>query len=270
MSHFNIDLSRVNGIAIDGFWAAETTNLYRLELVNKLPAGILIPPKLPSGSLHFSCKRDNMIAFGIDDGAPPLAQRTMQIIREEKIPVTFFVQGSALVNKQDNFSAIYLAAARDGHQIGLHSFSHPHMEAVQSDDAMNMQIQKNVEAMSQELKLASQYFRPPYGTVGARTRQSVSRFLSDAQIIMWTIDVKDWLYGPTDNDQLQYKAFTSDLDKGGDIVVMHYLYESTVDQLRQMIRYAKSKGKQFVRMDQCLGDPQAPELWGWERPATVG
>ena len=271
VSHFNIDLSKVNGIAIEGFWTPETTYLYRLELITKLPAGASIPPKLPSGTVHFSCKGDNQIVFGIDDGSPLLAPRTMQILREENIPATFFVQGSALVNKEDNFSAIYSAAAKQGHQIALHTFSHPHMEAVQSDAGIDMQMQKNVLAMSQELNMTSHYFRPPYGTLGARTRQSVSRFLSDAQIIMWTIDVKDWLYGSTDTkaDQLQYKSFVSDLDAGGDIVVMHYLYESTVDQFRQMIQYAKFKGKQFVRADQCVGDPKAPESWGWKRSATA-
>lgn len=50
----------------------------------------------------------------------------------------------------------------------------------------------------------------------------------------------------------------------GDIVVMHYLYKSTVDQFRDMIKLAKSKGRHFVRMDQCIGDPDAPDSWGYK------
>ena len=52
---------------------------------------------------------------------------------------------------------------------------------------------------------------------------------------------------------MQYKALVEQLNSGGNIVVMHYLYNPTINQLADMIRYAKSQGRKFVRMDECFG-----------------
>lgn len=51
-----------------------------------------------------------------------------------------------------------------------------------------------------------------------------------------------------------------DIAKGGTIVVCHYLYQSTVDYIPQFIALAKATGKQLMRVDQCLEDPNAPAL----------
>ena len=41
---------------------------------------------------------------------------------------------------------------------------------------------------------------------------------------------------------------------------MHYLYDSTVSYLRQFIQIAKASGKELMRVDQCMEDPNAPPL----------
>ena len=144
----------------------------------------------------------------------------------------------------------------EGHQIGLHTETHPHMEAVRTEREIEYEISENVKVVKEKLGVDTTYFRPPFGTIGARTRQALGRLLSDPQIIMWSIDVRDWVYGidaSGDPSRMQYKAFEDQLNSGGSIVVMHYLYKSTVDQFQDMIRLAKAKGREFVRMDECIG-----------------
>ena len=79
--------------------------------------------------------------------------------------------------------------------------------------------------------------------------------------------------------QKQLEAFQNDVAKGGNLVVLHYLYPSTVNYLREFIQIAKATGmhihghakatcgltkfvtgKQLMRVDQCLEDPSAPPL----------
>jgi hypothetical protein len=55
-------------------------------------------------------------------------------------------------------------------------------------------------------------------------------------------------------------AFQRDVNKGGNLVVLHYLYPSTVSYLREFIQIAKKTGKQLMRVDQCMMDPSAPPL----------
>jgi peptidoglycan/xylan/chitin deacetylase (PgdA/CDA1 family) len=97
------------------------------------------------------------------------------------------------------------------------------------------------------------YFRPPYGTLGARTRQSLSRHIpNNPTIVMWTIDVEDWLWGTSPTPEKQLEAFKSGVDNGGDLVVLHYLYESTVGYLREMVRYARATGKRVGTVEGCM------------------
>lgn len=82
----------------------------------------------------------------------------------------------------------------------------------------------------------------------------------DMKLIKWDIDIEDYLWGTSDTPRKQLDAFKRDVDNGGSLVVMHYLYPSTVDVLREMIQYARAKGKKIMRVDQCLGDKNAPRV----------
>lgn len=270
IAHFYVNLQKVNAIALESWYTNDTTLVYKIELVPSaaVPESVKEVTKADTGSIQVGCVDPNHIAFGIDDGSPQYLQETLQIVKDEKIPVTFFVQGVALQLsvEEGNFTAAYREMIEQGHQIGLHTMSHPHMESVKTEEEIDSQITQNIEIVQDKLGVWTKYFRPPFGTVGARTRQSLARHIEDPEIIMWSIDVKDWVYGVNpdgDPQRQQYKAFQDSLNKGGSIVVLHYLYRSTVDQFRDMIKLAKSQGRQFVRVDQCVGDPQAPHTWGY-------
>ena len=260
VSQFRVDITRVTGIAIENWCTRNQTIIYRIEMVQSagVPVSVKSVARMSTGTLWAGCVNPNHIAFGIDDGVPELMAHALQIIKDEEIPVTFFVQGSALLLTGDNgnFTAAYREMISLGHQIGLHTKTHPHMEAVRDQEEIDYEISENTKMVKEKLGVDTNYFRPPYGTIGARTRQALGKLLPNPQIIMWSIDVRDWVYGVEasgDPDRLQYKAFADQLNAGGTIVVMHYLYKSTVDQFRDMIHLAKSQGRKFVRMDECIG-----------------
>ena len=48
--------------------------------------------------------------------------------------------------------------------------------------------------------------------------------------------------------------------EGRNLVVMHYLYPTTVNYLSQFIELAKATVKQLMRVDQCMEDPDAPPV----------
>lgn len=260
----SINLKRVSGIAMENWFIKNQTIIFRIEMVAAagVPDSFRSISKANTGNLWTACLNPNHIAFGIDDGEPQYLQRTLQIIKDERIPVTFFVQGSALQLPEDeaNFTLAYKEMLAQGHQIGLHTQTHPHMESVKTQQDIDFEITENVRVVKEKLGVTTNYFRPPFGTIGARTRQALAKYLPNTQIIMWSIDVRDWVYGVDvagDPQRLQYKAFADQLNSGGSIVVMHYLYKSTVDQFQDMIKLAKSKGRKFVRMDECIGQAGA-------------
>ncbi|KAL1870361.1 hypothetical protein Plec18167_007495 [Paecilomyces lecythidis] len=260
LSHFAIDMLRVLSVSFHGFYTHEPVTLYRVEIVPEVPAYFEVPPKLPSGTMVLKCRRPNSFAFGIDDGQPEFAQEVMQIIEEEDVLVTFFVVGTGLRTKDSNFTEVYREMLRRGHQVALHSYTHPKMEGLQTLEEIDEEILKSIDAQEDLLGVRSRYFRPPFGTIGSRTRQRLAALIRDPYIVNWSVDIEDWLYADSDTPEKQLEAFECDVNRGGDLVVMHYLSPSTVGYFREVIRIAKATGKRIMRVDQCMDDPDAPAL----------
>ncbi|KAG5297896.1 polysaccharide deacetylase [Histoplasma ohiense] len=147
-----------------------------------------------------------------------------------------------------------------GHQVALHSWSHPPIEELKTDAEIDEDIIKNIQIVREQLGFESRYFRPPYGILGARTRQRLARLIKDPQIINWSVDIEDWLWVGSPTPEKQVEAFQRDVDKGGDLVVMHFLSKDTVMYTKDFIQIARNTGKRIMRVDQCMEDPAAPPL----------
>lgn len=261
INHFNIELSRVIGFALKGFYSSDPVTLSVIEIVSSVPAGTIIPSKAATGNLIFSCKRPNSFAFAIDDGIPSLAQDVLKIIREENIKVTFFTVGAPLLDQSTNLTNVYKEMRAAGHQLALHSFTHPKMESLPDYASIDWEYDEDIKAMKSQFDLTTPYFRPPFGNEGARMRSRLANAVGPkATIVNWSVDVEDWLWAETNTPEQQKVAFQRDVNKGGNLVVLHYLYPSTVSYLREFIQIAKATGKQLMRVDQCMEDPDAPPL----------
>ncbi|KAK8106159.1 hypothetical protein PG999_009518 [Apiospora kogelbergensis] len=261
MSHFNVNFTRLVGFALKGFYTTDATVFSKLEIVNKVPSGWTVPEKLPSGQFVFACKRPNSFAFAIDDGDPALARQVMDTIKEENIKVTFFTVGAALQDPTTNLSSLYNDMAARGHQVAMHSYTHPPLEGLPDEASIDWEYSNMIRAVASTFNgMHTPYFRAPFGTEGARMRQRLAAVIDDPYIVQWSVDVEDWMWAESDTPEKQLDAFKRDVQKGGNLVVMHYLYPSTVGYLKQFIQIAKATGKQLMRVDQCMMDPNAPPL----------
>lgn len=263
INHFNINLTRSLGFNLRGFYTPEPTYISKIEIVDKVPSGWLMASKLPSGRLVYACTRPNSFALAIDDGDPKYIQKVMDTINQANVPVTFFTVGLPLLDSKNGFAKNYREMEKRGHQIALHSYTHPKMEGLPDIASIDWEINNDIGAVKQVFgnNAPLRYFRPPFGTEGARMRQRLAANLGgNPYIVQWSVDVEDWLWAETSTPEKQLEAFKRDLNKGGNLVVMHYLYKSTVDYLPEFIRLAKATGKRLMRVDQCMEDPNAPPL----------
>ena len=125
ISHFDINLALASSIEFHGFYAKNPLQLFKVEITSSIPAGWQAPNKLPTGKLVRSCTRKDSFAFGIDEGNPKFARQMMDILQKEGVLVTFFVVGDILMNRTTGFTEVYKEMAKRGHQIAMHSYSHP-------------------------------------------------------------------------------------------------------------------------------------------------
>ena len=144
---------------------------------------------------HIYCSAPNdekKIALTFDDGPhPQYTEEILAILRQYGIKATFFSIGENITYYPDAFAQI----VADGHEIGNHTFSHPHMQN-EDVNALTTELTQTEELICNRGALSSALFRPPEG-VCSDTVCRVAKELNYS-IILWTVDTKDWSHPTPD------------------------------------------------------------------------
>ncbi|MBE6673438.1 MAG: polysaccharide deacetylase family protein [Ruminococcaceae bacterium] len=189
---------------------------------------------------------EKKIALTFDDGPHP--QYTMEILtvlRQYGVKATFFTIGENVQYYPDAFAAI----EREGHEIGNHTFSHPHLQT-QNAKSLTEELLHTEELLSAEGQKRLRLFRPPEGVCS----DTVCRVAAEMgySIILWTVDTRDWDHTPAKTivENVMHTV------KSGDIILFHDYITSpspTPDALRQLIPALLRQGYQFVTVSELIG-----------------
>src|SRR5438128_7898270 len=107
------------------------------------------------------------IAITFDDGpSATLTPKLLDLLAAHHIKTTFFVIGENVAEHPD----IVARAAREGHEIGNHSWSHPNLGKM-SDEAVRRQLRQTDDAVRQATGKRPTLMRPPYGSLSQRQKQ---------------------------------------------------------------------------------------------------
>ncbi|KAI7831465.1 hypothetical protein BC939DRAFT_380678, partial [Gamsiella multidivaricata] len=136
------------------------------------------------GQILERCIRPNSYAISFDDGPGQLTEELLDYLDEQKLKVTFFMNG-------DNWNCIYHSqrllkrAYEAQHQIAAHPWSHRDFNSL-SDRDIRQEMRRIEDAFRQILGVVPRYMRPPYGEHGRR----IQRVLEDMGylIILWDVD----------------------------------------------------------------------------------
>src|SRR5437762_11700308 len=147
-------------------------------------------PGITFNSVHVD---EPYIAMTFDDGpSATLTPKLLDLLAAHHIKATFFVIGENVAEHPE----IVARAAREGHEIGNHSWSHPYF-ARMSDDNVRSQLKRTDEAIMNAAGIHPRLLRPPYGSITTRQK----RWIHDEfgyDIILWDVDPFDWKRpGPT-------------------------------------------------------------------------
>ena len=128
-------------------------------------------------------KQKPMVALTFDDGPHyTVTPRILDILQEHNARATFFVLG----NRVDNFPNIIQREYSQGHEIGSHSFSHPQITTLTSDE-IEYQFAETEHRIQQYVPYTTKLVRPPYGQI----TQSLKEVLQKT-FVLWSIDTQDW------------------------------------------------------------------------------
>ncbi|WP_175532552.1 polysaccharide deacetylase family protein [Paenibacillus sp. yr247] len=183
--------------------------------------------------LIYSVGKGN-VAITIDDGPTKYTGELLKVLKEQNTHVTFFFIGqNAAAFPQSVTEAVY-----EGHEVGYHSDTHPHMSKM-TYDAQENEFNSGLNKLIKFDKHPVTLFRPPYGAYNNDTKLVTEEH--HMQMVLWNEDPKDW--ATTDPSKV-VKSVLAQVQSGS-IIVMHD-HPSTIAALPDIIKGIRSKGYTLV------------------------
>lgn len=184
-----------------------------------------------------------LVALTFDDGpAKAVTPRLVGILRERKVPATFFMVGSRVRTAPAQARLV----ARNGFQIANHTWSHPQLTRLD-----NRGIARELRSTAKALKKAGvkpgPLMRPPYGAIDPRVRRVIRR--EGLVPVLWTVDSNDWRGGSS--RQIADRVL-GQLRRGGNIVLQHdgvTNSPASVGAVPRIVRQARKRGFCFTDLD---------------------
>ena len=203
-------------------------------------------PYCEDGDNRESCKKVVYLTF---DDAPggEVTKKTLDILKEENVPATFFIIGNQVKGQED----IILRMKNEGHSLGLHSFTHERSKLYGcSSDFINemKQVQKALYDVTGE---NYSILRFPFGTNNSTyriTNDMVNAVHSNGfKIYDWTQDTLDGANPNSSPDTILNRAIST---KDNVVVLMHNAHanKNTSQALKGIIKYYKSQGYTFDKI----------------------
>jgi len=189
------------------------------------------------------------IAMTFDDGpSAVLTPKLLDLLAAHHIKATFFVIGENVAEHPE----IVERAAREGHEIANHSWSHPNFGKM-SQESVRSQLQRTDDAIKSATGKRPTLLRPPYGSITEREK----RWIHDEfgyDIILWDVDPLDWKRpGPAVVRNRILKE-----TRPGSIVLSHDIHPGTVEAMPSTLNELEAKGFKFVTVSELL-DMATPE-----------
>lgn len=180
------------------------------------------------------------LALTFDDGpSGELTETLLDGLRARGVHVTFFVCAYRVAQ----FPETLCRAAREGHEIGLHSCCHDYMHKM-SREAVYDDLISCMEAVTECCGIAPKLFRPPGGLYSPALLAAAED--AGVSVILWSVDPEDW-------DTKQHAAVLPRVLKGaapGAVILMHDLSENSVNCALRAVDTLQAEGYQFCTVSE--------------------
>ena len=184
-------------------------------------------------------REEKKIAITFDDGPD---EKTTKILldglKARGIHASFFVIGE---KAQDNKDLI-IRMHQEGHLIGNHTYSHMQLNALSTQQAC-AQVKAANDVLKEIIKEDIIYLRPPYGEWN-RKEDCPQNMIA----VYWDIDPLDWKR--TDAKEIARDIINQ--AEPGDIILLHDIYQSSVEAAFIVIDELQRQGYEFVTVEELL------------------
>ncbi|MBC7978014.1 MAG: polysaccharide deacetylase family protein [Myxococcales bacterium] len=188
------------------------------------------------------------IALTFDDGPHPVHTATLlDALAELAVPATFFVVGRDV----DANPALVARMARDGHELGNHTYRHRYLPLARSR-SVEHELRATDQAIVRAAGVVPQIARPPWGGRSPRNVRVFQRLRK--RLVLWDVNSFDWKGKPAD----EVVERVLDRARGGSIILMHEAREggeTTIAAVRLLVPALRARGFELVTVSRAIAAP---------------
>lgn len=186
-------------------------------------------------------KSEKMVYLTFDDGPSQWTGDFLDVLEENGIHATFFMQGNHL--KQPSFQSDVKRAIEEGHYVGAHSMTHDSDELYKNQQFVP-EMQETLALIHKITGTSPHLVRPPYGSIPGLKDKLIHDQVIEVGLKVWdwTIDSQDWKY--PNNPEKIMGNIKSTTTEDVEVVLMHEK-EQTLKLLPQIIDFFKDQGYEF-------------------------
>lgn len=177
-------------------------------------------------------------AWGADD-----TDELLRILKENDVKTTFFMCGYWV----DDYPEEVKKIAEDGHDLGNHSATHPHMSQLNKE-----QIKTELDTAHQKVKDLTgtdmELFRPPFGEYDNSVIEAAKE--CGYHTVQWDVDSLDWKE-KGENQEINQVLNHKHLGNGS-IILFHNDAKYTPLVLDTIIKGLKEKGYEIVPISELI------------------
>ena len=191
---------------------------------------LMVTALLPFGA---TAAGEKLIAVTFDDGPSQYTAQLLDGLAARGAKATFFMLGEMAQSRQ----GIVKRAWEEGHQICSHSYNHPNLNTLSSDQVRS-QFSRTDGILDGALGFDARFMiRPPYGNY----TQNILN-IGGVPFFYWSVDTEDWKSRNADSVYNMFLKYARD----GSIVLLHDIYPTSVSGALRAIDTLKSQGYEFV------------------------
>ncbi|MGE7726514.1 MULTISPECIES: polysaccharide deacetylase family protein [Bacillus cereus group] len=182
-----------------------------------------------------------VVYLTFDDGPSELTGKFLDVLKEQHVASTFFMQGSNLQNT--GFQENVKRAVKEGHYIGAHSMTH-NSDKLYKKGQFVTEMKETLALIHNITGTTPKLVRPPYGSAPGLRGQDIRNKIVEAGIKVWdwTIDSNDWKLKGNPQQIIENVKRTTTEDV--EVVLMHEKLQ-TLQALPEIIKFYKEKGYEF-------------------------
>ena len=194
--------------------------------------------------------REPVLYLTFDDGPNPgVTDWILKTLRRASVPATFFMLGRYV----ERYPETALAVAREGHEIGNHTYSHVKLHRLGAE-RVAQEIKRGHKSIVQVTGRIPHSFRAPHGYRGPFVSRSIAEY---------HYHVFGWTFGVRDSDRPgveQIRGRVRARLRPGSIILLHdgdgYHAEGdrwqTAEALADIIRDAQAAGYRFEPLSRLV------------------